>query len=61
MAYLRGNFYNKTWFEAGIGPFAAGTKVTAVVTIENNAGLIRRFDLDPVKVVEADVPLEKAK
>ena len=50
MAYTRGNFYDKTWFEATLGPFAEGVEVSPVVTVANNAGLIRRFDLPAVKV-----------
>lgn len=52
LAYVRGNFYNKTWFEGVLGPFLAGVEVHPVVTVSNNAGIIRRFDLAPVKIVE---------
>lgn len=52
LAYVRGNFYNKTWFEGVLGPFLAGVEVHPVVTVANNAGIIRRFDLAPVKIVE---------
>lgn len=50
MAYVRGNFYDKTWFEGVLGPFAPGTEVTPVVTVTNNAGLHRRFELEPVTI-----------
>ena len=50
MAYTRGNFYDKTWFEGVLGPFATGVEVAAVVTVANNAGIVRRFDLPPVKI-----------
>jgi len=50
MAYSRGNFYDKTWFEGLLGPFAPGVEVDAVVTVANNAGIIKRFDLPPVKI-----------
>lgn len=50
LAYTRGNFYNKTWFEAILGPFAPGSEVVCVVTAENNAGLIRRVELDPISI-----------
>jgi hypothetical protein len=50
MAYTRGNFYDKTWFEAVLGPFAPGVEVATVVTVSNNAGVTRRFDLKPVKI-----------
>jgi hypothetical protein len=53
MAYTRGNFYDKTWFEAVLGPFAPGVEVNAVVTVSNNAGIIKRFDLPLVKVGQA--------
>ena len=53
MAYTRGNFYDKTWFEAVLGPFAPGVEVTAVVTVSNNAGIIKRFDLPAVKIGQA--------
>jgi hypothetical protein len=52
MAYTRGNFYNKTWFEAVLGPFAPGVEVHPVVTVANNAGITRRFDLTPIKISE---------
>jgi hypothetical protein len=52
LAYTRGNFYDKTWFEGVIGPFVNGVEVSAVVTVSNNAGIIRRFNLPPVKVGE---------
>lgn len=45
LAYSRGDFYSKTWFEGTLGPFAPGVNLTAVVTVSNNAGIIRRFDL----------------
>jgi hypothetical protein len=57
MAYVRGNFYDKTWFEGLLGPFASGTEVSAVVTVANNAGIVRRFDLPNVKIAP---PAEKA-
>lgn len=50
MAYTRGNFYDKTWFEGTLGPFAPGVEVSAVVTVSNNAGIVRRFDLPAVKI-----------
>jgi hypothetical protein len=50
MAYTRGNFYDKTWFEGTLGPFAPGVEVSAVVTVSNNAGIVRRFELPAVKV-----------
>jgi len=50
MAYTRGNFYDKTWFEGLLGPFASGVEVATVVTVANNAGIVRRFDLAPVKI-----------
>jgi hypothetical protein len=50
MAYTRGNFYDKTWFEGLLGPFAPGIEVNAVVTVSNNAGIVKRFDLPPVKI-----------
>jgi hypothetical protein len=50
MAYTRGNFYDKTWFEGILGPFAPGVQVDAVLTVSNNAGIIKRFDLSPVKI-----------
>lgn len=53
MAYTRGNFYDKTWFEAVLGPFAPGVEVSAVVTVSNNAGIIKRFDLPSVKIGQA--------
>jgi hypothetical protein len=53
MAYTRGNFYDKTWFESNLGPFAPGVEVTAVVTVQNNAGILRRFNMPPVKVPQA--------
>jgi putative oxidoreductase len=59
MAYERGNFYTKTWFEGVLGPFAPGVKVKAIVTVENNAGLVRRFLLQPVTVLTAAASLPK--
>jgi hypothetical protein len=50
MAYTRGNFYDKTWFEGILGPFAPGVQVDAVLTVSNNAGIVKRFDLSPVKI-----------
>jgi hypothetical protein len=50
MAYTRGNFYDKTWFEGTLGPFAPGVEVNAVLTVANNAGIMRRFDLDAVRI-----------
>jgi hypothetical protein len=50
MAYTRGNFYDKTWFEGLLGPFAPGVEVIPVVTVSNNAGIVKRFDLNPVKI-----------
>lgn len=50
MAYTRGNFYDKTWFEGVLGPFAPGVEVIPVVTVSNNAGIVKRFDLKPVKI-----------
>jgi len=50
MAYTRGNFYDKTWFEGLLGPFAPGVEIAAVVTVSNNAGIVKRFDLSPVKI-----------
>lgn len=50
MAYTRGNFYDKTWFEGLLGPFAPGVEIAAVVTVSNNAGIVKRFDLNPVKI-----------
>lgn len=50
MAYVRGNFYDKTWFEALLGPFANGVELSAVVTVSNNAGIVRRFDLPALKI-----------
>jgi hypothetical protein len=60
MAYTRGNFYDKTWFEAVLGPFAPGLEVSAVVTVSNNAGIIKRFDLPPVKIGPASSSTAKA-
>jgi hypothetical protein len=54
MAYTRGNFYDKTWFEGILGPFAPGVEVDAVVTVSNNAGIVKRFDLPGVKIAEVD-------
>lgn len=56
MAYTRGNFYDKTWFEGTLGPFAPGVEVNAVVTVSNNAGIVRRFDLPPVTITAATEP-----
>lgn len=56
MAYTRGNFYDKTWFEGTLGPFAPGVEVNAVVTVSNNAGIVRRFDLPPVTVTASTQP-----
>ncbi len=53
MAYTRGNFYDKTWFEAVLGPFAPGVEVATVVTVANNAGVTKRFDLKPVRITAA--------
>lgn len=50
MAYTRGNFYDKTWFEGVLGPFAPGAEIIPVVTVSNNAGIVKRFDLKPVKI-----------
>jgi hypothetical protein len=50
MAYIRGDFYNKTWFEGTLGPFAPGSQVAAAVTVSNNAGITRRFELPPLTV-----------
>ena len=50
MAYTRGNFYDKTWFEGVLGPFASGVEVATVVTVSNNAGIVKRFDLPSVKI-----------
>jgi hypothetical protein len=50
MAYTRGNFYDKTWFEGILGPFAPGVEVDAVLTVSNNAGIVKRFDLPAVKI-----------
>jgi hypothetical protein len=50
MAYTRGNFYDKTWFEGLLGPFASGVEVAAVITVSNNAGIVKRLDLPPVKI-----------
>ncbi len=55
MAYTRGNFYDKTWFEAVLGPFAPGVEVATVVTVANNAGVTKRFDLQPVRIA-AELP-----
>jgi hypothetical protein len=52
MAYVRGNFYDKTWFEANLGPFISGVELSAVVTVANNAGITRRFDLPAMKIGE---------
>jgi hypothetical protein len=61
MAYVRGNFYTKTWFEATLGPFAPGVEVASVVTVSNNAGITRRFDLEPIKVLDHPAAGEEAK
>ena len=50
MAYTRGNFYDKTWFEGLLGPFAPGVEVNAVLTVANNAGIVRRFDLPASRI-----------
>jgi hypothetical protein len=50
LAYSRGDFYTKTWFEGTLGPFAPGVSLDAVVTVSNNAGIIRRFDLPHVTI-----------
>jgi hypothetical protein len=60
MAYTRGNFYDKTWFEAVLGPFATGVEVSTVVTVSNNAGIVRRFDLPTVKVADTTSAADKA-
>jgi len=52
MAYVRGNFYNKTWFEGTLGPFAPNVELASVVTVSNNAGITRRFDLAPIKILD---------
>jgi hypothetical protein len=52
MAYTRGNFYDKTWFEGILGPFAPDVELAAVVTVSNNAGLVKRFELPPLKVAQ---------
>lgn len=57
MAYSRGNFYDKTWFEGLLGPFAPGVEVIAVVTVSNNAGIVKRFDLNSVKIT-ANAPMQ---
>jgi len=59
MAYQRGNFYSKTWFEAVVGPFAPGVNIKAVVTVENNAGLITRYELPPTTVASNSAPQPK--
>ena len=56
LAYKRGNFYTKTWFEAELGPFAPGVKVKSTVTVANNAGIIKRFDLEPLVALAANSP-----
>ena len=53
MAYTRGNFYDKTWFEGLLGPFAPGVEVNAVLTVANNAGIIRRFDLPAARIPDS--------
>jgi len=50
MAYTRGNFYDKTWFEGQLGPFAPGVEVNSVLTVANNAGIVRRFDLPASRI-----------
>ena len=57
MAYSRGNFYDKTWFEGLLGPFAPGVEVNTVVTVSNNAGIVKRFDLGAVKII-ANAPAQ---
>lgn len=52
LAYTRGDFYEKTWFEGMLGPFAPGVNLTAVLTVSNNAGIIRRFELPPVTIAK---------
>jgi hypothetical protein len=54
MAYTRGNFYDKTWFEALLGPFAKDVELSAVVTVSNNAGIVRRFDLPALKIGQGE-------
>jgi len=56
LAYKRGNFYTKTWFEAVLGPFAPGVKMKSTVTVENNAGIVKRFELLPQTVLVANLP-----
>ena len=60
MAYTRGNFYDKTWFEGTLGPFADGVEVKPVVTVSNNAGIVRRFDLPAVKIRSTPVDADKS-
>ncbi len=50
LAYSRGDFYTKTWFEGTLGPFAPGVNLSAVLTVSNNAGIIRRFNLPNVTI-----------